>query len=75
MFNFFFRCDVLMRLSINFLNNFCRKNMRIYLLILAAFALGACTLKPVETVFHEEKDVTRFTTKVFKSKTGSKEIE
>jgi len=49
--------------------------MRIFLLILAVFALGACTLKPVETVFHEEKDVTRFTTKVFKSKTGSKEIE
>ena len=49
--------------------------MRIYLLILAAFALGACTLKPVETVYHEEEDVTRFTTKAFKTKTRSKEIE
>jgi len=41
--------------------------MRIYLLILAVFALGACTLKPVETVYHEEEDVTRFTTKAFKT--------
>ena len=49
--------------------------MRIYILILAAFALGACTLKPVETVYHEEEDVTRFTTKAFKTKTRSKEIE
>ena len=49
--------------------------MRIYILILAAFALGACTLKPVETVYHEEDDVTRFTTKAFKTKTRSKEIE
>ena len=49
--------------------------MRIFLLILAAFALGACTLKPVETVYHEEEDVTRFTTKAFKTKTRSKEIE
>ena len=49
--------------------------MRIYILIFAAFALGACTLKPVETVYHEEEDVTRFTTKAFKTKTRSKEIE
>ena len=49
--------------------------MRIYILILAAFALGACTLKPVETVYHEEEDVTRFTTKAFKTMTRSKEIE
>ena len=49
--------------------------MRIYILILAALALGACTLKPVETVYHEEDDVTRFTTKAFKTKTRSKEIE
>jgi hypothetical protein len=49
--------------------------MRIYILILAAFALGACTLKPVETVYHEEEDFTRFTTKAIITKTGSKEIE
>jgi len=49
--------------------------MRIYILILAAFTLGACTLKPVETVYHEEKDFTRFTTKAIITKTGSKEIE
>ena len=40
--------------------------MRIYILILAAFALGACTLKPVETVYYEEEDVTRFTTQPLK---------
>ena len=49
--------------------------MRIYLLILITLALGACTLKPVETVYYEEKDVTRFTTKAFKTKMRSKEIE
>jgi hypothetical protein len=49
--------------------------MRIYILILAVFAFGACTLKPVETVYHEEKDFTRFTTKAIITKTGSKEIE
>ena len=50
--------------------------MRIYILILAAFALEACTLKPVETVFYEEEDVTRFTTQPLKtSMIGSKEIE
>ena len=49
--------------------------MRIYILILAAFALGACTLKPVETVYHEEEDFTRFTTKALKTVNRSKEIE
>jgi hypothetical protein len=49
--------------------------MRIYILILAVFAFGACTLKPVETVYHEEKDFTRFSTKAIITKTGSKEIE
>jgi hypothetical protein len=49
--------------------------MRIYILILAAFALGACTLKPVETVYHEEEDFTRFTTKSFKTVNRYKEIE
>jgi len=49
--------------------------MRIYILILAAFTLGACTLKPVETVYHEEEDFTRFTTKAFKTVNRYKEIE
>ena len=49
--------------------------MRNYILILAAFALGACTLKPVETVYHEEEDFTRFTTKSFKTVNRYKEIE
>ena len=49
--------------------------MRIYILILAVFAFGACTLKPVETVYHEEKDFTRFTTKAFKTVNRFKEIE
>jgi len=49
--------------------------MRIYLLILITLALGACTLKPVETVYYEEEDVTRFTTQPLKTKIGSKEIE
>ena len=49
--------------------------MRIYLLLLSTLFLGACTLKPVETVYHEDKDLTRFTTKPFKSVKKSKEIE
>jgi len=49
--------------------------MRIYLLILTAFALGACTLKPVEAVYHEEKDFTRFTTQPLKTDNRSKEVE
>ena len=49
--------------------------MRIYFLILSAFALGACTLKPVETVYHEKEDVTRFTTQSFKVEKKNKEIE
>jgi len=74
MLNIFFRCDVFMRLSVNFLNNFCRKTMRIYLLILFTLVLGACT-KTVETVYHEDKDLTRFTTKPFKTEKKNKEIE
>ena len=74
MLNIFFRCDVFIRLSVNFLNNFCRKTMRIYLLILFTLVLGACT-KTVETVYHEDKDLTRFTTKPFKTEKKNKEIE
>ena len=49
--------------------------MRITLLILVTLALGACTLKPVETVYYEEEDLTRFTAKAFKTVSRSKEIE
>ena len=49
--------------------------MRIQILILATLALGACAVKPVETVYHEQEDVTRFTTQSFKAKKKNKEIE
>ena len=49
--------------------------MRVPILILVTLALAACTLKPVETVYHEKEDVTRFTAKAFKTETRSKEIE
>ena len=74
MLNIFFWCVVFIRLSVNFLNNFCRKTMRIYLLILFTLVLGACT-KTVDTVYHEDKDLTRFTTKPFKTEKKNKEIE
>ena len=74
MLKIFFRCDVFIRLSVNFPNNFCRKTMRIYFLILFTLILGACT-KNVETVYHEDKDLTRFTTKPFKTEKKNKEIE
>ena len=74
MLNIFFRCDVFIRLSVNFLNNFCTKTMRIYLLILFTLVLGACT-KTVETVYNKDKDLTRFTTRPFKAEKKNKEIE
>ena len=74
MLKIFFRCDVFIRLSVNFLNNFCRKTMRIYLVILFTLVLGACT-KTVETVYHEDKDLTRFTTRPFKAEKKNKKIE
>ena len=49
--------------------------MRIQILILATLALGACAVKPVETVYHEQEDVTRFTTQAFKAEKKNKEIE
>ena len=49
--------------------------MRIYSQILLTLFLGACTLKPVETVYHEDKDLTRFTTKPIKTVKRYKEIE
>jgi len=49
--------------------------MRIQILILATLALGACAVKPVETVYHEKEDVTRFTTQSFKAEKKNKEIE
>ena len=74
MLKIFFRGDVFIRLSDNFLNNFCRKTMRIYLLILFTLVLGACT-KTVETVYNKDKDLTRFTTRPFKAEKKNKEIE
>ena len=49
--------------------------MRVPILILVTLILAACTLKPVETVYHEEEDFTRYTTKTFKAVLRSKEIE
>ena len=49
--------------------------MRITILILATLALAACAVKPVETVYHEKEDVTRFTTQSFKAEKKNKEIE
>ena len=48
--------------------------MRIYLLILITLVLGACT-KPVDTVYYKKEDLTRFTTKPFKTEKKNKEIE
>ena len=48
--------------------------MQIYLLILFILLIGACT-KPVETVYYEKNDITRFTTKPFKTEKKNKEIE
>ena len=47
--------------------------LRFYILILI-FILGACA-KQVQTDYFEEKDVTRFTTKPFKTEYRSREIE
>jgi len=49
--------------------------MRIYILLLALLSLAGCSLKPVETVYYEQEDVTRFTTKPFITVEGGKEIE
>jgi len=49
--------------------------MRIYILLLALFSLAGCSVKSVETVYHEQEDVTRFTTKPFITGKGGKEIE
>jgi len=49
--------------------------MRILILILVTLAIGACTIKPVETVYYKEKDVTRFTTQLFKMEKRGKEIK
>ena len=47
--------------------------LRFYILILI-FLLGACS-KSVKTDYYEEKDITRFTTKPFKTVYRSREIE
>ena len=49
--------------------------MRIYILLLALLSLAGCSVKPVQTVYHEQEDVTRFTTKPFITGKGGKEIE
>ena len=49
--------------------------MRIILLILVSLALASCTLKPVETVYHEDEDMTSFTTKPLKTILEDHEIE
>ena len=49
--------------------------MRILILILVTLAVGACTIKPVETIYYKEKDVTRFTTQLFKMEKRGKEIK
>ncbi|MBT7972687.1 MAG: hypothetical protein HN687_00865 [Candidatus Marinimicrobia bacterium] len=49
--------------------------MRIYILLLTLLTLAACTIKPVETVYYEQEDMTRFTTKPLKASIRSKEIE
>ncbi len=49
--------------------------MRIYILLLTLLTLAGCAVKPVATVYHEQEDVTRFTTKPFIIETGGKEIE
>ena len=49
--------------------------MRILILILVTLAMGACTIKPVETIYYKEKDVTRFTTQLYKMEKRGKEIK
>ena len=49
--------------------------MRIPILILASLSLAACAVKPVETVYHEQEDMTRFTTQSFKAEKKNKKIE
>ena len=49
--------------------------MRIQILILVTLALGACAVKPVETVYHKQEDVTRFTTQSLKAEKKNKEIK
>ena len=48
--------------------------MRIYFLILITLVLGACT-KPVDTVYFKKEDLTRFSTKPFKTEKKNKEIK
>ena len=49
--------------------------MRIPILILSTLALAACAVKPVETVYHEKEDVTRFTTQSFKADEQNKGLQ
>ena len=49
--------------------------MRIYILLLALLSFAGCSIKAVQTVYYEQEDVTRFTTKPFLTEKGGKEIE
>jgi len=48
--------------------------MRFLILILFTIVLGGCLAKPVETIYHEENDLTSFTARSFKAKKSGKEI-
>ena len=45
------------------------------ILVLSTLALVACSAKPVETVYYEKKDLTSFTTRLFKVEKRGKEIK
>ena len=49
--------------------------MRFPILIIVTLTLASCTLKPIEVVYDEDEDVTRFTTKPLIIEKGGKEIE
>ena len=49
--------------------------MRILILILGTLAIVACTIKPVETIYYKKKDMTRFTTQIFKMEKRGKGIK
>ncbi len=53
---------------------FMKKILRIFIFISILIYFGACS-KPVETVYYEEKDITRFTAKTFKVPLRNREIE
>ena len=48
--------------------------LHFYFLIVFAFSIGACTIKPVEAVYQEKEDSTIFTTKSLKTENRNKVI-